>query len=221
MWNVSEDLQGESTQINTSRIVLTTETSTLKMEVVQADSSDTTPDLFNHVQTTESFCRMQPQTEPTNMEPDGLVAIAVQKLAQTISQTATSEAKSEITVFTRTIRKMLRLPLTAMPSATELSPKKLITSLIRMKHTMTGRWPKTANWHRVSYTNTILSPISIRISMLSRLIWTIRKWRSKQSWQMRSARILMVTTTLIMVKFFAKHCQRLVSDEEEKEEISS
>ena len=122
-----------------SRIVLTTETSTLKMEVVQADSSDTTPDLFNHVQTTESFCRMQPQTEPTNMEPDGLVAIAVQKLAQTISQTATSEAKSEITVFTRTIRKMLRLPLTAMPSATELSPKKLITSLIRMKHTMTGR----------------------------------------------------------------------------------
>lgn len=61
------------------------------------------------------------------------------KLAQTISQTATSEAKSEITVFTRTIRKMLRLPLTAMPSATELSPKKLITSLIRMKHTMTGR----------------------------------------------------------------------------------
>ena len=123
----------------TSRIVLTTETSTLKMEVVQADSSDTTPDLFNHVQTTESFCRMQPQTEPTNMEPDGLVAIAVQKLAQTISQTATSEAKSEITVFTRTIRKMLRLPLTAMPSATELSPKKLITSLIRMKHTMTGR----------------------------------------------------------------------------------
>lgn len=121
------------------RIVLTTETSTLKMEVVQADSSDTTPDLFNHVQTTESFCRMQPQTEPTNMEPDGLVAIAVQKLAQTISQTATSEAKSEITVFTRTIRKMLRLPLTAMPSATELSPKKLITSLIRMKHTMTGR----------------------------------------------------------------------------------
>ncbi len=116
-------LAGESTQINTSRIVLTTETSTLKMEVVQADSSDTTPDLFNHVQTTESFCRMQPQTEPTNMEPDGLVAIAVQKLAQTISQTATSEAKSEITVFTRTIRKMLRLPLTAMPSATELSPK--------------------------------------------------------------------------------------------------
>ena len=73
------------------------------------------------------------------MEPDGLVAIAVQKLAQTISQTATSEAKSEITVFTRTIRKMLRLPITAMPSATELSPKKLITSLIRMKHTMTGR----------------------------------------------------------------------------------
>ena len=50
-----------------------------KMEVVQVDLSDTTPDLFNRVQTMESSCPMQPLMEPTNMEPDGPVVIAVQK----------------------------------------------------------------------------------------------------------------------------------------------
>ena len=110
-----------------------------KTEVVQVDLSDTMPDLFNRVQIMESSCPMQPLMEPTDMVPDGPVVIVAQKPVRTISRIVISEVKLEITVFTKIIRKILRLQLTATLSVTELSPKKPIISLTRMRHTMTGR----------------------------------------------------------------------------------
>ena len=70
---------------------------------------------------------------------DGPVVIVAPKTVRTISQIVISEVKLEITVFTKIIRKILREQLTVTLSVTELSPKKPIISLTRMRHTMTGR----------------------------------------------------------------------------------
>ena len=51
----------------------------------------------------------------------------------------TKNGTNYITVFTKIIRKILREQLTVTLSVTELSPKKPIISLTRMRHTMTGR----------------------------------------------------------------------------------